>query len=68
MTRQPDRNAVLRDTGQPRIEGHRAAAEQVLCVSRCAPDEAAKPYGALEFVVIGSMKQLVNAAADLGRK
>jgi hypothetical protein len=26
-------------------------------------DEAAKPYGALEFVVIGSVKQLVNAAA-----
>jgi hypothetical protein len=26
-------------------------------------EEAAKPYGALEFVVIGSMKQLVNAAA-----
>ena len=31
-------------------------------------DEAAKPYGALEFVVIGSMKQLVNAAADMGRR
>jgi hypothetical protein len=33
-------------------------------------DEAAKPYGALEFVVIGSVKQLVNAAAatDTGRK
>lgn len=30
-------------------------------------DEAAKPYGALEFVVIGSMKQLVNAAADIGK-
>jgi hexosaminidase len=26
-------------------------------------EEAAKPYGALEFVVIGSIKQLVNAAA-----
>jgi hypothetical protein len=31
-------------------------------------DEAAKPHGALEFVVIGSVKQLVNAAADMGRK
>ncbi len=31
-------------------------------------EEAAKPYGALEFVVIGSMKQLVNAAADMGRR
>ena len=31
-------------------------------------DEAAKPHGALEFVVIGSVKQLVNAAADIGRK
>ncbi len=31
-------------------------------------DEAAKPYGALEFVVIGSVKQLVNAAADMGRR
>ncbi len=31
-------------------------------------DEAAKPYGALEFVVIGSVKQLVNAAAELGRR
>ena len=31
-------------------------------------DEAAKPHGALEFVVIGSLKQLVNAAADIGRK
>src|SRR5215510_2901640 len=31
-------------------------------------DEAAKPYGALEFVVISSVKQLVNAAADPGRK
>src|ERR1051326_6386639 len=31
-------------------------------------DEAAKPYGALEFVVIGAVKQLVNTAADTGRK
>ena len=31
-------------------------------------DEAAKPYGALEFAVIGSLKQLVNAAAEPGRK
>lgn len=31
-------------------------------------DEAAKPYGALEFVVIGSVKQLVNAAGELGRR
>jgi len=31
-------------------------------------DAAAKPYGALEFVVIGAMKQLVNTAADIGRK
>jgi hexosaminidase len=31
-------------------------------------EEAAKPYGALEFVVIGSMKQLVNSAADMGRR
>jgi len=31
-------------------------------------DEAAKPYGALEFVVIGSMKQLINAAAELDRR
>ena len=31
--------------------------------------EAAKPYGALEFVVIiGSVKQLVNSAADMGRR
>ena len=28
-------------------------------------DEAAKPYGALEFVVIAGMKQLVNAAAEM---
>jgi hexosaminidase len=28
-------------------------------------DEATKPYGALEFVVIPSMKQLVNAAAEI---
>jgi len=31
-------------------------------------EEASKPYGALEFVVIGALKQLVNAAADTGRK
>ena len=31
-------------------------------------DEAAKPYGALEFVVIAGMKQLVNAAGDIGRR
>ena len=30
-------------------------------------DEAAKPYGALEFAVIGGVKQLVNAAAELKR-
>ena len=30
-------------------------------------EEATKPYGALEFVVIGGMKQLVNAAADIKR-
>ena len=30
-------------------------------------DEAAKPYGALEFVVIASMKQLVNAAGEIRR-
>jgi hexosaminidase len=30
-------------------------------------DEAAKPYGALEFAVVSSMKQLVLAAADLKR-
>lgn len=30
-------------------------------------DEAAKPYGALEFVVISSVKQLVMAAAELPR-
>src|SRR5690349_16426549 len=28
-------------------------------------DEAAKPYGALEFVVIAGVKQLVNAAAEV---
>jgi hypothetical protein len=28
-------------------------------------DEAAKPYGALEFVVVAGVKQLVLAAADL---
>ncbi len=28
-------------------------------------DEAAKPYGALEFVVIAGVKQLVNAAAEI---
>jgi hexosaminidase len=28
-------------------------------------DEAAKPYGALEFVVIAGVKQLVNAAAEM---
>jgi hexosaminidase len=31
-------------------------------------DEATKPYGALEFVVIGGMKQLVNAAAELKKQ
>jgi hexosaminidase len=30
-------------------------------------EEAAKPYGALEFVVISSMKGLVNTAADMKR-
>ena len=30
-------------------------------------DEATKPYGALEFVVIPSVKQLVNAAAEIKR-
>ncbi len=30
-------------------------------------DEASKPSGALEFVVIGGVKQLVNAAADIKR-
>lgn len=30
-------------------------------------DEAAKPYGALEFMVIGAMKQLINTAADIKR-
>jgi len=28
-------------------------------------DEAAKPYGALEFVVVSGVKQLVNSAAEL---
>ncbi|HEU4870566.1 MAG TPA: family 20 glycosylhydrolase, partial [Pyrinomonadaceae bacterium] len=37
-------------------------------VSLAKIDEAAKPYGALEFVVISGVKQLVNAAADRGRK
>ena len=27
-------------------------------------DEAAKPYGAVEFVVIGSVRKLINAAAE----
>jgi hypothetical protein len=31
-------------------------------------EEASKPYGALEFVVIGAVKQLVNSAADIGSK
>jgi hexosaminidase len=31
-------------------------------------NEAAKPYAALEFAVMGGMKQLVNAAGDIGRK
>ncbi|HEX6715541.1 MAG TPA: family 20 glycosylhydrolase [Pyrinomonadaceae bacterium] len=31
-------------------------------------DEAAKPYGALEFVVIAGVKQLVNAAAEIKRE
>ena len=30
-------------------------------------DEAAKPYGALEFVVIAGVKQLVNSAAEIKR-
>jgi hexosaminidase len=30
-------------------------------------DEAAKPYGALEFVVVGGVKQLINTAADIKR-
>lgn len=30
-------------------------------------DEAAKPYGALEFVVISGVKQLVNAATEVRR-
>jgi hypothetical protein len=28
-------------------------------------EEAAKPYGALEFVVVAGVKQLVNAAGEL---
>ena len=31
-------------------------------------DEAAKPYGALEFVVISSVRKLINAAAESPRK
>ena len=31
-------------------------------------DEAAKPYGALEFVIVSSVKQLVNAAAEVKRQ
>jgi hypothetical protein len=31
-------------------------------------DEAAKPYGALEFVVVASVRQLVNAAAEPRRQ
>jgi hexosaminidase len=31
-------------------------------------EETAKPYGALEFVVVPGVKQLVNAAAELGRR
>jgi hypothetical protein len=30
-------------------------------------DEATKPYGALEFVVVAGVKQLVNAAAEVRR-
>ena len=30
-------------------------------------DEAAKPYGALEFVMIGGVRQLINSAADIKR-
>ena len=30
-------------------------------------EEATKPYGALEFVVISGVKQLVNAAAEVKR-
>lgn len=36
-------------------------------VSIAKVEEAAKPSAALEFAVIGGMKQLVNAAADLPR-
>jgi hypothetical protein len=28
-------------------------------------EEASKPYGALEFVVVAGVKQLVNAAAEI---
>jgi hypothetical protein len=28
-------------------------------------DEASKPYGALEFVIVSGVKQLVNSAAEL---
>ena len=31
-------------------------------------EEAAKPYGALEFVVIAGVKQLVNAAAEVKKQ
>jgi hexosaminidase len=31
-------------------------------------NEATKPYGALEFAVIGGMKQLVNAAGEISRR
>jgi hypothetical protein len=31
-------------------------------------DEAAKPVAALEFVVIGGVKQLINTAADIKRQ
>lgn len=31
-------------------------------------NEAAKPYAALEFAVIGGMRQLVNTAAEMGRR
>jgi hypothetical protein len=30
-------------------------------------EEAAKPYGALEFVVVPGVKQLVNTAAEIKR-
>lgn len=36
-------------------------------VSLAKVDEAAKPHGALEFVVLAGVKQLVNAAADIKR-